>query len=305
LAVFDPIRRSLSAKISLMLALLLVVLLAMAATVTTVRQTRQLEADTLEKARLTAAMAARQYGDLFDNAIDSGLATVADVFDRHYVEIKGYDWGAHPKYHTRYDTLTDRAALVFQDRILEDPDFVYAVGADENGYVPTHNSNFQHRPEGVEKDLAGNRTKRLFNDPLELKAVQSLEPSLVQVIKRDTGELMWDVAVPISVKGKHWGAFRLGVSMVRIEARKWAFATTLVALLGAFALVTIAIMFLVVRRAVKPVVALTQAAEQISLGEGLDQSVKSTAVDELGQLANALERLRVSMKAAMGRLGGF
>jgi nitrate/nitrite-specific signal transduction histidine kinase len=115
---------------------------------------------------------------------------------------------------------------------------------------------------------------------------------------------MWDVSSPILVKGKHWGAFRLGVSMVRIEARKLSLVVTLAGLLGSFALLTIATMFVVVRRALQPVVALTQAAEQISLGEGLETSVKSAAVDELGQLANAIERLRISMRAAMSRLGG-
>jgi HAMP domain-containing protein len=304
MSLVDAVRRSLSAKISLTLAALLLLLVAVAAVVTTLRQTRQMEAETLEKARLTAALSARQYGDMFDNAIDSGLTTVADVFDRKYVEIQGFDWGKNPKYHTRYDSLTDRAVLVFQDRILEDPDFLFAVGVDENGYLPTHNTVFQRPLEGNEKDLAGNRTKRLFNDPVGLKAAQNLEPSLVQVYARDTGETMWDVSAPILVKGKHWGAFRLGVSMVRIEARKWNLATTLVVLLGAFASATIGAMYVLVRRSLRPVVTLTRAAEQISLGEGLDASVKSTQVDELGQLANAIERLRVSMKAAMSRLGG-
>jgi HAMP domain-containing protein len=220
------------------------------------------------------------------------------------VEIKGYDWGKNPKYHTRYDALTDRSVLVFQDRILEDQDFVFAVGVDENGYLPTHNTIYQRPMEDAEKDLAGNRTKRLFNDPVGLKAAQNLEPSLMQLYRRDTGETMWDVSAPILVKGKHWGAFRLGVSMVRIEARKSSLALSLSGLLGAFALVTIGFMFVLVTRALRPVVALTEAAEQISLGEGLDTSVKSQATDELGQLANAIERLRVSMKAAMSRLGG-
>ena len=300
----DAVRRSLSAKISLTIALLLLVLLSAAAVIVTLRQTRQMEAETLEKARLTAAIAARQYGDMFDNAIDSGLASVADVFDRRYVEIKGYDWGPKPKYHTRYDSLTDRAVLVFQDRILEDPDFVYAVGVDENGYIPTHNSIYQRPLDGTDKDLTWNRTKRLFNNPVELKAAQNTEPSLLQTYARDTGETMWDVSSPILVKGKHWGGFRLGVSMKRIDARQWSLAATLLGLLYSFGALTLVVMFLLVRWALRPVVVLTHTAEQISLGEGLDTSVKSTAVDELGQLANAIERLRVSMRAAMSRLGG-
>lgn len=300
----DAVRRSLSAKISLTIAGLLLVLLSIAAGIVTLRQTRQMETEALEKARITAAIAARQYGDMFDNAIDSGLATVADVFDRRYVEIKGYDWGPKPKYHTRFDALTDRAALVFQDRILDDPDFVYAVGVDDNGYIPTHNTIYQRPLDGTEKDLVWNRTKRLFNNPVELKAAQNTDPTLLQVYARDTGETMWDVSSPILVKGKHWGGFRLGVSMVRIEARKWNLALTLFGLLYSFGLLTLVVMFLLVRWALRPVVTLTHTAEQISLGEGLEVSVKSKAVDELGQLANAIERLRVSMRAAMSRLGG-
>ena len=301
---FDAIRRSISAKISLTLGTLLVVLLGAASVLITLRQTQQMEEQALEKARATVALAARQYGEMFENAIDSGLLTVADVFDRHYVEIKGYDWGPNPKYHTRFDTLTDRAVIIFEDRILDDPDFVYAVGVDENGYLPTHNTIYQHPLEGTDKDLVGNRTKRMFNNPVELKAAQNLEPGLLQVYHRNTGETMWDVSSPIVVKGKHWGGFRLGVSMVRLEARKWNLVGTLALLLGAFTLVTIVTMYLLIRWALRPVVSLTTAAARISVGEALDQSVKSRAVDEFGQLANAIERLRVSMKAAMSRLGG-
>jgi HAMP domain-containing protein len=302
--MLDFIRRSLGAQISLKLAVLMLALLALATGLTTWLETRQMEAATLEKATLTAALGARQYGDMFDNAIDSGLLTVTDVFDRKYVEIKGHDWGKHPKYHTRYDSLTDRAVLVFQDRILDDQDFLFAVGVDEKGYLPTHNTVFQKPLEGNEKDLAGNRTKRIFDDPVGKAAAESVASSLRQVYHRDTGETMWDVSAPILVKGRHWGAFRVGVSMVKLDARKWGLALTLTGLLGGFALVITGAMFLVVRQALRPVVALTRTAEQISMGEALDVSVRSAKVDELGLLANAVERLRVSMKAAMSRLGG-
>jgi len=59
-----------------------------------------------------------------------------------------------------------------------------------------------------------------------------------------------------------------------------------------------------VRRAMRPVVAVTEAAEAISMGEGLDTPIKTEAIDEIGHLTKAVERLRISMKAAMSRLGG-
>lgn len=299
------IRSRLSLKIALTLALLLLVLTALAALVITSGQTRQMEELTLEKARVAAAIGARQYGDVFDAAIDSGLVTVNDVFDRAYVEIKGYTWGSNPKFHTRFDALTDKSVLVFQDKFLEYEDFLFAVGVDENGYLPTHNTRFQKPMTGdPTKDLAGNRTKRIFADPVGLAAAKNQEPSLLQVYRRDTGEVMWDVSSPILVKGKHWGGFRVGVSMERIDARKRSLLLSLAGIFSVFALVTIGTVFLVVQRAMKPVAALTEAAEQISLGEGLDTPIKSDATDEIGLLTRAVERLRVSMRAAMSRIGG-
>ncbi|MFX6035700.1 hypothetical protein ABTE74_20175, partial [Acinetobacter baumannii] len=35
-------------------------------------------------------------------------------------------------------------------------------------------------------------------------------PFLLQTYKRDTGEVMHDLSVPIYVNGKHWGGFRVG-----------------------------------------------------------------------------------------------
>lgn len=305
MSLVTTIQSRLSRKISLKLAGLLFVLTSGAAGTILVTRTQQMEEMTLEKARLAAAAGARQFGDTFDNAIDSGLLTVNDVFDRSYVEIKGWDWGDKPKFHTRFDAFCDRAVLVFQDRFLDGGDFIYAVGVDVNGYLPTHNTRFQQPLTGVpEKDLAGNRTKRVFNDPVGLAAARNTEPGFLQDYARDTGERMWDVSSPIFVKGKHWGGFRVGVSMERIAARQRALFLTLTGIFAAFALITIATMYVVVERAMRPVSALTAAAGAISMGEGLDTPIKSQSTDEIGQLTKAVERLRVSMKAAMSRLGG-
>ena len=98
MSIGSTVRGSLGLKVSLKLAILLIALTAVAAVIIVTTQTRQMEELTLEKAKVAAAIGARQYGDFHDNAIDSGLATVADVFDRNYAEIKGYDFGGKPKY---------------------------------------------------------------------------------------------------------------------------------------------------------------------------------------------------------------
>jgi len=304
MSLSQMVGQSLGAKTTLKLAVVVLALTFAAAAVIILGQTRLMEELTLEKAKVAAAIGARQYGDVFDNAVDSGLVTVTEVFDRKYQEIKGYDFGDKPKFHTRYDALTDRAVLVFQDTFLEFPDFLFAVGVDENGYLPTHNTRFQKPFTGdPAKDLAGNRTKRIFDDPVGIKAAKNTEPTLVQVYKRDTGETMWDVSSPIHVKGKHWGAFRIGVSMDRIEARQRELFLVLAGIFGAFTVVTLATLYLIVRRSMRPVVALTETARKVSLGEELDTPIKVDSADEIGRLAKTIDRLRASMKAALARLG--
>jgi HAMP domain-containing protein len=303
MSLVNAVRSRVSVKISLTLAAVLVVLTAAAAYYITEHQSRQMEDLTLEKARVSAAIGARQFGDVLDAMIDAGTLTVSDVFDRQYVEIKGYAWGGKPKFHTRYDSVIEPAVLVFEDTFLAQDDFVFAVGVDENGYLPTHNTRFQRPLTGdVQKDLSGNRTKRIFNDPVGLAAAKNLEPSLLQVYRRDTGETMWDVSSPIYVKGKHWGGFRIGVSMERIDARRRSLVVALFSMFLVFAAVTIGTMFVVVGRAMRPVVALTAAADQISLGEALETPIRSTSGDEIGRLTKSIDRLRVSMKAALSRL---
>ena len=304
MSTFSVIRKSLAAQVALMLAAVVLALTVIAAVVITVQQKRQMAEATLEKARVATAIGARQYGDLLESAIDSGALSVTDLFDRNYVLIKGYEWGKSPKYHSRFDSVTDRLVPKLLDQYLDDKDFVFAIGVDDGGYIPTHNSKFSQPVTGVpEKDLIGNRSKRIANYGEGLAAAKNLEPSLLQVYKRNTGETMWDVSSPIFVKGKHWGALRVGVSMERIDAAQRALVFTLVGIFALFFVLTTGTMYIVLRRAMQPVVELTEKAEQISLGEALETPIKSTSIDEIGMLTKAVDRLRSSMKAAMSRLG--
>ena len=304
MSTFSVIRKSLAAQVALMLAAVVLALTVIAAVVITVQQKRQMADATLEKARVATAIGARQYGDLLESAIDSGALSVTDLFDRNYVLIKGYEWGKSPKYHSRFDSVTDRLVPKLLDQYLDDKDFVFAIGVDDSGYIPTHNSKFSQPVTGVpEKDLLGNRSKRIANYGEGLAAAKNLEPSLLQVYKRNTGETMWDVSSPIFVKGKHWGALRVGVSMVRIDEAQRTLVFTLVGIFALFFALTTGTMYIVLRRAMQPVVELTAKAEQISLGEALETPIKSTSIDEIGMLTKAVDRLRSSMKAAMSRLG--
>ena len=209
--MFRWIDRSLSLKISLTLFTILTIIAAGATFVLTRHQAETLRANLLAKAKSLALTGAKAMEATLDEAIDGGRLTEAQVFDVNYVPIPGTD---PPKYHTAYDSYLDKRIVKEQDAFLEDESLAYAVVVDRNGFLPTHNSRYC-RPltSEREKDLAGNRTKRFFDNPVELAAARNTEGVLVQVYHRDTGEKMWDISAPVSIDGRHWGAFRIGYCM--------------------------------------------------------------------------------------------
>jgi len=59
-------------------------------------------------------------------------------------------------------------------------------------------------------DFVNNRTKRIFNNHVEIAAARSTAPYLFQKYQRDNGEFLFDLGVPVIVRGQHFGAIRLG-----------------------------------------------------------------------------------------------
>jgi HAMP domain-containing protein len=303
--MFELIQRKLSLKVSLTLALITVPPMLVAAYFITAREAANLEQLLIDSGRIAAMSGAKAYGAALEAALDGGIITTGDLFDPVYEEIKGFDFGDNPRFHTKYDFYTDRTVIDLEDTIVESsPDFLYAAGLDFNGYAPSHNSRFTQPLTGDRtKDLSGNRTKRKFTDPVGVAAVKNLQPVLVQQYKRDTGELAWDISSPITVKAQHFGGFRVGVSFTSIAAHKRTLLFQLSLVFGVLAIVTVGFIFFMLRRAMRPLEQLATLANEISTGQGLDQPIKPATTDEIGQMAKSLNRLRASLHSAMERLG--
>ncbi len=154
-------------------------------------------------------MAAREIERALEQAIVSNRISEADLFDEKYERIPKVE---PPKYHTRFDRLTDELFPRIQEALLEQhPEFVYAGAVDRNGYFPTHNNKFSAPPTGdIKIDMPRSRSKRIFNDPVGKRCGNHNLPFLLQTYRRDTGEVMHDVSSPIYVRGKQWGGFRIG-----------------------------------------------------------------------------------------------
>ena len=156
---------------------------------------------------------ARRISEVFEAAIARGEITLDRLMDENYREIAGTD----PKqYMTNYVEFTDRVLPAIQDPIQKsDPRIVFCVAWAKGGYLPTHNPNYR-QPQGKDPvwNNANCRNRRLFNDRAVKKVAANTRPFLLQTYRREMGGgnfvLMKDLSSPIFIRGRHWGAFRMG-----------------------------------------------------------------------------------------------
>ncbi|MBL8446116.1 MAG: hypothetical protein JNJ44_01745 [Zoogloeaceae bacterium] len=162
-----------------------------------------------QEASEIAMASARRVGEIWEEAILRGWVSEPDLFERRYKAIPGTD---PKKYSTRYDELADDLLTPLQESVLKEHAFlVFSIAADVNGYVPTHNVKFSEPLTGDrDYDLVHNRTKRVFRDRVGRVCGGHEDPWKLQIYRRDTGELMFDMSAPVYIRGQHWGCFRIG-----------------------------------------------------------------------------------------------
>jgi methyl-accepting chemotaxis protein len=157
--------------------------------------------------------AAKRISAEFEAALARGEITEAQLFDERYREIPG----TNPKqFMTEYVKFTDRLLPPIQDPIQgADPRIVFSVAWAKGGYLPTHNPNYS-QPQGRDPvwNAAHCRNRRVYDDRAVRKVAQNTKRFLLQTYRRNMGGgnfvLMKDLSAPIFVRGRHWGAFRIG-----------------------------------------------------------------------------------------------
>jgi len=160
------------------------------------------------KGEAAAVAGAKEIERFLTEAVECGRFSLEDMFDENYQLIPDTD---PKKYHTKYDRYLDETIKDYQDEFLKNEMVAFAVLVDRKGYLPTHNTKFTQPLTGdYNTDLVGNRTKRIYDHVVGINAAQNQKGLLSQPYERDTGEKMLDISTPIYLKGKHWGAFRIG-----------------------------------------------------------------------------------------------
>ncbi len=179
--------------------------------------------------------------------------------------------------------------------IASEADVAYAIVLDAEGTVAAHS----RHPELVGRSLP---------DKVDELAAKTETLLIQETVLVDTGEPIYDFAVPVQVEREKWGTIRVGLSRRRMEAeisktrRELGVLTVVTLLLGGVAAA------LVARRIVRPVRQLAEGAAAISRGE-LSQRIEPTTSDEIGHLAIAFNHMaaqlfeqRTALEAAHGEL---
>ncbi|SLM28121.1 putative methyl-accepting chemotaxis sensory transducer [Desulfamplus magnetovallimortis] len=296
----DFIRKKIALKVAILVNAFLLIIMAAGTWFLIIQQNKGLEEQLIERGKIESIVGAKMMSQVFEEAIDNGVFSVQDAFDREYTPIPGFD---PPKYHTKYDSYLDKAILALEDEFLIDESVIFAVAVDINGYLPTHNTRYNQPPTGdKEKDLLLNRTKRIFDDETGIAAAKNTQKGFKQKYKRDTGEVMYDFSSPIYVKGKHWGGFRIGFSLDKINEAKTKQSISLIIVMAIIFIISHVLIMLTVNTSIKPLRTLIQRASDLADGQKLDEPITTKSIDETGQLADVLERLRFSIVTAMKRL---
>ena len=298
-------------KLSTRLAIITIAVMAVLITALTVylvrERSRNMEKLILQKGIASAKTGAKVLGCILDSVIDDGFFTISEVFDYTLVPVelpekitKGYkdvspeELGEIQKYHytTALDSYLDNIILEIEDKFMEDPQVKYAALLDVNGYLPCHNSCYSQRLTGdFIYDRNNNRTKRIFNDEVAVKASRNVDkPYLFQVYYRDTGETMWDISSPVFVKARHWGTFRVGIDMERVHRAIVSLRWRLILLMGILLIVIALVVILVTSLMMRPLKFLHSGVKQVAKGN-LTYQQEIISNDEIGDLSRAFNKM--------------
>jgi methyl-accepting chemotaxis protein len=147
-----------------------------------------------------------------EQALAAGRLDRQALFDTSYRPVVGVE---PPHYLTAaVPALEDILPPILEPLLLADPRTAFCIAVDRNGYAPVHNRAQAQAPRAG--DPAWNalhaRQRRLYDDRAGLAAARSTRAFLVQACPQDEAGRppLREVAAPIRVHGRHWGALRIG-----------------------------------------------------------------------------------------------
>ncbi len=135
-----------------------------------------------------------------------------NVFDENYKAIPNTK---PQKLTCAYTEAIVKELQDYVDKILKEiPGCIYSIPVDRKGYLAVHHSHVSKPLTGkYDVDLLQSRNMRFFFDTQcdIRRATNKTSPMLFQTYMRDTGEVLNDLSMPITVNDRHWGGFIVGL----------------------------------------------------------------------------------------------
>ncbi len=295
-------------KLSVRISFALIVILGSIVTLFTIYlvedRSSQLKDTILKKGIASAQTGAKIMSEILDNVVENKIFSRGELFNDTLVAIpmKREVLDAYgrlsleqlnniQKYHylTGLDLYLDTLIAAIQDEFFKDPQVVFAVLCDKNGYTPTHNSIYNKPLTGdFVIDNEKSRSKRIYYDPLVSKDFK--EAYLLNVYHRDTGEEMWRISSPVYVKGKLWGTFRIGFSMQKTEEAIYDLQLRLIIMMSVLLLITVIVINRVTAFLMRPLQSLNKGVGKVAKGD-LTYRIELKRTDEIGDLARAFNKM--------------
>ena len=150
-----------------------------------------------------------RWRDALQARMEALAAQGADLFDRAYRPVGET---VPQKYLTSYTAVFARELQALVDAARAEIGSIYTLPVDVNGYMAIHHSDQSDPMTGDPKiDVPRSRHQKLyFTVETEKRRSRNTEPFLFQTYMRDTGEILNDLSVPLTIQGRHWGAMVSG-----------------------------------------------------------------------------------------------
>ena len=152
-----------------------------------------------------------QRRDHLEPALAQLQASGVNMFDRNHQTIEGTD---PVKFDVSYARPFQQACQHLIDAWAKEQDgALYCLPLDSKGYVAVHRSELSQEPTGDPAvDLAKSRHMRFFQS----RDIPYMGRFRLQSYLRDTGEVMFNLSVPVHIGGQYWGGLFMGLPASRL-----------------------------------------------------------------------------------------
>jgi len=232
--------------------------------------------------RQNAELGAHMTHHVIEKAVADGVLDMATVFDDAYESLAALGPG---KFRSGYDLYFERnLADIQRDFLAADPIY-YAYCVSLDGYIPVHTN----------AELSKTRQGDLAAGP------HTACESIVLTRTDADGYTYFEYSHPILVGDRHWGDFRVGIPVALVQSAVRRELLEAPCLIGGLAAGLGLVIFVLIRRALRPLTELAEVTERMGAGD-LDVRSAYSGRDELGKLAASFNAMADSIRESHNTL---